>query len=675
MYTVWQNRNCWSRLGLMLTVGSRPLEWLSHCICRSTVLGTAGGGSEPPARENTTFDYQAILGHSKVEPPRQGATYDAPGALRQARSRSAQMTRSPWQSRFTFALVFGITFVGIACGSKLKTQAPVVTPAVPPSVQAAEAATTSVPPFLEDPVLTLINSSNDHFLTGQKELAVGHVGGAKQEFNRAIDILLESPYGGRTEPRIREHFDRLVDRISNYEVMALGEGDGFTEKTYEPASIDTLLSLSATFQAPPLKPELKEVVLSDLRTGGHDISIPLNERVLSYIEMFQGRLHDFIEEGMKRGSKYLPMIQNVFRAEGLPLDLAYVPLIESSFNPNALSRAKAKGVWQFMSSTALENGLRRDWYIDERSDPQKATVAAAKYLKTLSTLFSGDWHLALASYNGGPGRLQRAIKIGRADNFWTLADKPKLLPRETREYVPMILAAIVIAKNPAQYGFEFESEAAPEYDEIILPRPVDLRRVAEWAGTTIDEIQALNPELRRWTTPLRDEQYELKVPAGTADRVLAQLDEAPTPEVVSLKWYTVRRGDTLQLIARKLNVSKTELADANYLTVNERVTAGRKLVVPRETTVLMAARTERTIPVAESRPITTQPELMARGTTESNRVKVIYEVKEGDTLSSIAKLFKTSVAELRTWNKIPGTQINTGERLTVYALRTERTIG
>src|SRR2546430_13561374 len=175
-----------------------------------------------------------------------------------------------------------------------------------------------------------------------------------------------------------------------------------------------------------------DVCSSDL----HDIPIPLNQRVLSYIELFQGRLHDFIEEGMKRGSKYLPMIQNVFRAEGLPLDLAYVPLVESAFKPNALSRVKAKGVWQFMTGTALENGLRRDWYIDERSDPEKATVAAAKYLRTLSGIFNGDWHLALASYNGGPGRLQRAVKAARIDDFWKLAEKPKVLPRETREYVP-----------------------------------------------------------------------------------------------------------------------------------------------------------------------------------------------------------------------------------------------
>src|SRR5439155_15414914 len=225
---------------------------------------------------------------------------------------------------------------------------------------------------------------------------------------------------------------------------ALAEGDGFTETKYEPASIDELLAASATSDH-SARPGLKDAVRSDLQTGSHDIPIPLNQRVLSYIELFQGRLHEYIEEGMRRGSQYLPMIQQVFRAEGLPLDLAYVPLVESAFKPNALSKASAKGVWQFMRGTALENGLRHDWYIDERSDPEKATLAAAKYLRTLSNLFNGDWHLALASYNGGPGRLQRAIKAVGVDNFWTLADKPKLLPRETREYVPMILAAIVIA--------------------------------------------------------------------------------------------------------------------------------------------------------------------------------------------------------------------------------------
>ena len=520
---------------------------------------------------------------------------------------------------------------------------------------------------VDDPVLTLIADSDRHFRTGQRELELGHVEGAKQEFNRAIDLLLESPYGARTEPRIREHFDRLVDRISAYEVKALAEGDGFTEKKYETASIDELLALSTTFGTPRPTPEVKEAVKSDLETTGHDIPIPLNQRVLSYVELFQGRLHDYIEEGMKRGSQYLPMIQTVFRAEGLPLDLAYVPLVESAFKPNALSRVKAKGVWQFMRGTAVANGLRNDWYIDERSDPEKATVAAAKYLTTLNRLFKGDWYLALASYNGGPGRLQRAMKKAGVSDFWKLTEKPKILPRETREYVPMILAAIVIARNPAQYGFNFEPYSPPAYDKVTLPRPVDLRRIAEWADTTIDEIQTLNPELRRWTTPVRDDQYELKVPAGTAEQIMAELDDAQAADLASLKWYTVKRGETLPAIARKLHVSSSDLAQANYMTMKSRVAAGQKLMVPHEATVLMAARTERSVPLAESRAIGGSPVQLAQAAATSNRVKVTYKVQQGDTLSSIARTFKTSVASIRTWNpNVAPDRITPGERLTIF---------
>jgi len=574
-----------------------------------------------------------------------------------------------WQRRALVALFPLIT----ACGSSLHSQTLTVVPPAPalaavPASQTVAAAAPALQPPVDDPVLTLIALSDRHFKAGQKELEQGHFEAAKQEFNRAIDVLLESQYGARSEPRIREHFDRLVDRISTYEVRALAAGDGFAEKKYEPASIDELLALSTTFGTPAAPPELKDTVQSDLQSANHDISIPLNQRVLSYIELFQGRLHDFIEDGMRRGTKYLPMIQNVFRAEGLPLDLAYVPLVESAFKPNALSRVKAKGVWQFMTGTALENGLRRDWYIDERSDPEKATMAAAKYLRTLNKIFEGDWHLALASYNGGPGRVTRAMKSSRLDSFWQLAEKSKLLPRETREYVPMILAAIVIARNPAQYGFDFEPEEARPVDKVTLPRPVDLRRVAEWTDSSIDEIQSMNPELRRWTTPVRDTSYELKVPAGTADLVHARLEDAPA-DLASLKYYTVRKGDTLPLIARKLHVSKADLAEANYLPATARVAVGQKLMVPHEATVLMAARTDRPVPVAEARATVAQSGQLARAAANSNRTKMMYQVKSGDTLASIARLFKTTVASIKTWNpRIPGDRVTAGQRLTVYRI-------
>jgi membrane-bound lytic murein transglycosylase D len=561
----------------------------------------------------------------------------------------------------------------VACGPNMQS-AVRPTPAAPPESLAPIVAVAPLPseapvPPPPDPVVTLIAESNRYFQAGQSELALGHFSGARQEFDRSLNVLLESPYGGRTEPRIRDHFDRLVDRISAYEVRALADGDGFTEKRYEPASIDELLAVSATL-APSAGSanELQDAVQSDLQSGRHDISIPLNRRVLEFIALFQGRLHDFLEEGMRRGSKYLPMIQGVFRAEGLPLDLSYVPLVESAFKPNALSRTKAKGVWQFMRGTGLENGLQQDWYIDERSDPEKATVAAAKYLGVLAKLFDGDWHLALASYNGGPARLQRALKVSRLNDFWQLAEKPRLLPRETRDYVPMILAAIVIGRNPLQYGFSFEGEAVQAYETVELTRPIDLRRIAEWADRPVDEVQSLNPELRRWTTPVRDGSYLLKVPVGTAAIVNARLDETATLDLASLKWYTVKNGDTLATIARKLHVSRTDLAEANYLKVTAPVSAGDKLMVPHEATVLMAAQTDRTVPVAESRTFVENASV-SDVVPDGERGKIIYQVKQGDTLVSIARVYKTTVGSLQSWNNISGARIRVGERLTIYTAR------
>ena len=563
--------------------------------------------------------------------------------------------------------------MSVGCGSATaRQQTPVqVAPPPPPVVQAAAAPTPTPAPPPVDSVGLLIETSQKHFTDGQRELQLGHLERAKAEFDQALDVLLESPYGARSEPRIREQFDRLVDRISASEITTLAEGDGFSEKPTETAALDQFLDAS-TAETPIAAPGVARAVQTDLASTAHDIPIPLNPRVLSYVELFQGRLRPFIEEGLARGTQYLPMIQSVFRAEGLPLDLAYVPLIESAFKTNALSRASAKGVWQFMRSTAIENGLRHDWYVDERSDPEKATHAAAQYLKKLHEMFDGDWHLALASYNGGPGRVQRAMQRTGVDDFWSLCTKAKRLPRETREYVPMILAAIVIARNPQGYGFDVQPDQPTDSETLQLPGPVDLRRVAEWTGASIDTIQGLNPELRRWTTPLRADGYQLKVPAGTATTLKARLDETGPSERAVLNWYTVRRGESIATIARKLRVSKSDLAEANYLSTRSTVTAGQKLVIPRAPGVLMAAHPDRPVPVAESRPAVASATLVTEAPSEDDdapaaqSARVVYRVKKGDTLASIARLFKTSVSSLRLWNHLSSTRIAAGDRLTIY---------
>lgn len=526
----------------------------------------------------------------------------------------------------------------------------------------------------QDPVATLIAKSEQYFAAGERELKLGHLDQARVEFDRAVDVLLESEYGARWDGRLREHFDKLIDRINAHEVTALTQGDGFTEKKYEKASLDELLDIATFTPKPVAVPDTRETVVADLEHRVSDVPIPLNEKVLSYVELFQGRLRDYIQDGLQRGSKYLPMIESVFRAEGLPLDLAYIPIVESAFKPNALSRAKAKGVWQFMRGTALENGLRHDWYIDERSDPEKATIAAAKYLKTLNRMFDGDWHLALASYNGGPGRVQRALKRYKVEDFWSLVERGRrTLPRETREYVPMILAAMIVARNPAQYGIQFTAEPPIQYEKVKVPKAVDLRRVAEWTDSTIDVIQSLNPELRRWTTPVRYE-YEVKVPVGTAETLRTRLADASEGELTAVKWYTVRRGESLKTIARKLRVNRLDLAEANQLRVSSRVRAGQSLIIPRAPATVLAARSDRPAP-----PAITASRTIAEGADEAPAVlasntrpkveRTTHRVRRGDTLFSIARLYNTTVDKIKSWNRMRGTRIAVGDRLTIFADR------
>ena len=585
------------------------------------------------------------------------------------------MTNRAWLPTVAAAGVICATALTAACGSSNpKPQLP----APPPPVAAApaQAPVPQAPP--SDPITVLIDASQKRFLAGEQELKLGHLEKAREEFDRAVEMLLESPYGARTDARLREHFDRLVDRINAYEVTALAQGDGFAEKRSEPASIDELLRI-ATFTKPAANAATEKTVRADLAATAHDVPIPDdNERILSYVELFQGRLRDYIHESLTRGTKYLPMIQAVFKAEGLPLDLAYIPVIESGFKTNALSKASARGPWQFMRATATEQGLKTDWYVDERSDPEKATVAAARYLKTLHDMFGGDWHLVLAAYNGGLGRLQRAMKRSGEEDFWELSNSSRYLPRETREYVPLILAAIIVAKNPSQYGFDITAEDPVAYEKVTVPKAIDLRRVAEWTGRSIDEIQALNPELRRWTTPVKSE-YVLKVPEGTASVFKARLASASPNELVALTWYQVRKGETIATISRKLKVSRVDLAEANHLSTKSRLAAGQSLVVPRAPATLLATNSRPAAPTAvasraisgsapvpdvDAPPRNAAPRQVARAVDSSPKT-VTYKVKRGDTLFQIAQLFDTTVAKIKTLNKLRTNQIKPGTRLKI----------
>jgi membrane-bound lytic murein transglycosylase D len=563
--------------------------------------------------------------------------------------------------------------------------------APPPVIaEAPPLAPTAAPVPAADPIDALIAESNRHFDTGRKEVQDGHLEAARSEFNRALELVMQWKAGPRADARLREHFDRLVERISAVEILALAEGDGFAEQRSEPAAIDTLLDT----------PEPTGATAETARTvensqTKYDIAIPLNSRVLSYVELFSGRLKGYLEEGLGRGTRYLPMIQDVFRAEGLPLDLAYIPLVESAFKPSALSRAKARGVWQFMSGTGIENGLQHDWYIDERADPEKATRAAAKYLKTLYEQF-GDWHLALASYNGGPGRVQRSMKRSGKDDFWDISASSRFLPRETRNYVPLILAAIIVARNPVQYGLDIAPVVEPLTDVVRLSAPADLRRIAEWIDVPVQVLQDLNPELRRWTTPVRMTDYDLTVPMGKAEALSAHLADATPEDLAPLNRYTVRKGETIATIARKLKVKRADLAQANYLTERSKLASGQQLVIPRAPTLLLAANDRgeaeaeataadkadvgrgapdtvvasspsRRPAAARTASSRTAASRTATSRTSAEPTRVVHRVKSGETLFSIAQKYNTSVAAVRQGNQLRGNTIKVGQRLTILS--------
>jgi membrane-bound lytic murein transglycosylase D len=320
-----------------------------------------------------------------------------------------------------------------------------------------------------------------------------------------------------------------------------------------------------------------------------------------------------------------------------------------------LSRAKAKGVWQFISSTGKRYGLKQDWWVDERSNPEKATIAAARYLKTLYQMF-GDWNLAMAAYNTGEGRVLRAInRYGKTD-YWELRKHPRAFPRETDNYVPMIHAAIVVAKAPEKYGFDVEPEAPIEFETVPVKTAVDLRTVSECAGSTLETVQQLNPELRRLATP--DREFHLNIPVGTSGKLAECLDKIPPEQRVRFRTHTVARGQTFASIARRYGVRVADIAQANGLSPRRRLARGTELIIPIEQGAAAPTRRSTAVQTADA------DEASSRRAT-----RIRYRIKPGDTLSTIASQYGTTVRDLRSWNRLRGSGIVAGTTLTIYTHR------
>ena len=509
---------------------------------------------------------------------------------------------------------------------------PAVTPAPAPSVP-AQAQQPQAQTEQPDAVAATIAEAEKAYATGLGDYKAGHLDAAKQDFNQAVDVLMQGPVDVKSNDRLQQEFDKITEEINKLEMVAFQEGDGFTEQKPEPAPIDE--ANEVTF---PVDPNVKAKAEADLKTLQSDLPLMINDYVAGYINYFSTRGRGTFESALARSGKYRDMILRIFKEEGVPQDLIYLAQAESGFKPLALSKARARGMWQFMASRGTGYGLHRSWWVDDRQDPEKATRAAARHLKDLYNEF-GDWYLAMAAYNSGPGNVQQAVKRTGYADFWELY-KRNVLPAETKNYVPIILAMTIMSKNPARYGLDAVKPEPPlKYDVVRVKYPVDLRLVAECVDAPVDQLIDLNPSLLRRTTP-KDQPFDLRLPQGTREKYETAIASIPEDKRVAWRYHKVLPGETLAGVARKYHTTERAIAEVNNLQGTE-LLADAKLIIP----VSASARA---------------------GKIAYSRYPSRYKVHTGDTVLSVAEDFGVPADRLRRWNRLKGNELRRGRVLIVY---------
>ena len=431
--------------------------------------------------------------------------------------------------------------------------------------------TRAAEPFRPTASDLLIQQAEGKFRVGRSAYQIKDGERARAEFDSAVDLMLKASANPSDRRLYEDKLERMVDSIHRLDLAGLGAAaTPLDEPQFEKAPLEDLLQM--TF---PVDPKLKTKVKEEVVATTSQLPLTMNDAVVGYINYFSGRGHSTIVAGLQRAGKFRPMIQRILAEEGVPQELIHLAQAESGFMARAVSNKAATGMWQFVKFRGNQYGLHQTAATDDRLDPEKATRAAARHLKDLYTEF-GNWYLAIAAYNCGPGAIERAVeRTGYAD-FWELRAR-RAIPNETTNYVPIILAMTIMAKNAPEYGLtEVVPEAALEYDTVPLTSSTSLALVADLTDTPVSQLMDLNPALLRKVAP---EGYDLHVPKGSGETLTAAIDQVPAIERASWRVHRVETGDTLAAIARRYGSTTTRIAQANNLTGGD-PEAGTKLVIP-----------------------------------------------------------------------------------------------
>ena len=546
------------------------------------------------------------------------------------------------RSYLQIATSMALLLAGLGCQTAKKpVSALPAFQASPPPIQASAPARTSPAPTTAkptapvrsviqqaepkpDPVVEVIGKAETEYQAGLDQYNAGQKDQAKVHFDRTFNLLMASPSDVRSDLRFQHEFDRVLESINKLESAAVQQSETAPEQKSEPAPIDEANEVTNY----PVDPDLKAQAAAEIKATHSDLPLMMTDQVAGYINYFSSRGHGTLERALTRSGRYREMIERILKEEGVPQDLIYLAQAESGFHPYAVSRAGARGIWQFMGSRARAYDLHHDSWVDDRQDPEKSTRAAARHLKDLYNQF-GDWYLAMAAYNSGPGTVQSAVKRTGYADFWELYRR-NVLPKETRNYVPIIVAVTIMAKNPGQYGLDtITPDQEIAYDTVKISYPVDLRLVAECVGASPGELQELNPSLLRMTTPKG--HFELHIPAGTAEKYRAAITAIPPDMRLWWRYHTVEPGDTLMSVARSYRTTLGTIAEANQLDTSANIEAGAKLIIP----------------IAPGRHSTGDAQTYAKRLT-------VYHVRKNETVQTVADNLGIPPTTIRRWNRLKG---------------------